>query len=52
MGKPYDMYSPIVAMDVAAEKATLEPRLGIARRKDRKAPRQTVRIGEAKRMLT
>jgi hypothetical protein len=30
-GAPYEMYSPIVAMDVAAAKATELPRLGKAR---------------------
>lgn len=32
-GIPYEMYSPMVAMDVAAEKATVLPRLGSPRMK-------------------
>lgn len=46
------MYSPIVAIEVAAEKATALPTLGIARRKARKAASQTVRIGEWNRSST
>ncbi len=46
------MYKPIVAMEVAAEKATVEPNDGIARRKERNAPSQMVRIGERKRAST
>jgi len=42
----------MVAMEVAAAKATLEPREGMARRKARKAASQTVRIGERKREST
>ena len=41
-----------MAMDVAAEKATVEPREGMARRKERNAARQMVRIGAEKRGLT
>ena len=40
------MYSPIVAMEVAAVKATEEPRDGVARQKARKAASQMARIGE------
>ena len=36
----------MVAMEVAAAKATEEPREGRARRKERKAASQTVRMGE------
>lgn len=32
MGRPYDMYKPMVAMDVAAENATDDPRDGRASR--------------------
>jgi hypothetical protein len=46
------MYRPIVAIEVAAAKATLEPREGMARRKARKAASQTVRMGERKRVST
>lgn len=46
------MYSPIVAMEVAAAKATEEPREGRARQKLRKAASQTVRMGERKRSST
>ena len=46
IGIPYEMYKPIVAMDVAAAKATLLPREGRARQKERKAASQTVRMGE------
>ncbi len=42
----------MVAMDVAAEKATVEPSEGIASRKARKAARQTVRIGAWNLALT
>ena len=38
----------MVAMEVAAAKATEEPREGMARRKERNAASQTVRIGERK----
>jgi hypothetical protein len=38
---PYEMYRPIVAMEVAALKATLEPSEGRARQKERKAASQT-----------
>ena len=41
-----------MAMEVAAAKATVEPREGKARQKDRKAASQTVRIGERKRSST
>lgn len=46
------MYSPIVAMDVAAAKATEEPSEGRARQKERNEASQTVRIGERKRLST
>lgn len=46
------MYKPIVAIDVAAEKATLEPREGIARRKERNPARQIVRMGAENFELT
>lgn len=35
----------MVAIDVAAEKATVEPKDGMARRKERVAASQMVRIG-------
>ena len=40
------MYNPIVAMEVAAAKATEDPREGRAKQKARKAASQTVRMGE------
>ncbi len=43
---PYEMYKPIVAIDVAAAKATELPREGRDRRNARKAASQTVRTGE------
>jgi hypothetical protein len=46
------MYSPIVAIEVAAAKATLEPREGRERQKERVAASQTVRMGERKRSST
>lgn len=52
MGRPYEMYRPMVAMEVAAEKATLEPREGRARMKERVALSQMERIGERKRSST
>jgi hypothetical protein len=52
MGNPYEMYKPMVAMEVAAAKATLEPREGRARIKDRVAASQTARMGERKRAST
>lgn len=42
----------MVAMEVAAAKATEDPREGRARRKARKAASQTVRTGERKRVST
>ncbi len=42
----------MVAMEVAAAKATLEPREGRARRKERLAASQTVRMGLRKRSST
>ena len=39
-------------MDVAAVKATVEPKDGIANRNDRVAPSQIVRIGDLKRLST
>lgn len=52
MGRPYDMYRPMVAMDVAAENATDDPRDGRARRKDRITASQIVRIGDWNRAST
>ena len=46
------MYKPMVAIEVAAEKATVEPSDGIARRNDKDAPSQMVRIGALKRAST
>lgn len=46
------MYSPMVAIEVAAEKATVEPREGRARTKERVALSQMERIGERKRSST
>ena len=46
------MYSPIVAMDVAAAKATVLPREGRARQKESVAASQIVRMGELKRSST
>ena len=46
------MYKPMVAMDVAAANATLLPRLGSARMKERVAASQIVRIGEWNRLST
>lgn len=46
------MYSPIVAMEVAAAKATVEPREGRERQKLRVAASQTVRTGDWKRAST
>lgn len=46
MGRPYDMYKPMVAMDVAAENATDDPRDGRARRKESVTASQMVRIGD------
>lgn len=42
----------MVAMEVAAEKATVEPSEGRARMKERVAPSQMARIGERKRSST
>ena len=42
----------MVAIEVAAVKATVEPREGTARRKDRVAASQTVRMGERNRLST
>ena len=42
------MYRPMVAMEVAALKATVEPREGRARRNERVRASQMVRIGEWK----
>jgi hypothetical protein len=52
MGRPYEMYSPIVAIEVAAANATEEPSDGSARMKDSVAASQTVRTGERKRAST
>jgi|SRR3569833_1555483 len=46
------MYSPMVAIDVAAEKATVEPSDGMAKMNDSVAASQTVRIGDLKRAST
>lgn len=46
MGRPYDRYSPMVAMEVAAENATVDPSEGIASRNARKAAKQIVRMGD------
>lgn len=46
------MYKPMVAIEVAAENATLEPRDGIASRKDSVAASQMVLIGDLKRAST
>ncbi len=46
------MYRPTVAIEVAAAKATEEPREGRARQKERKAASQTVRMGERNRSST
>lgn len=46
MGRPYEIYRPIVAIEVAAEKATELPTDGMARRKANNAASQTVRMGE------
>lgn len=46
MGIPYEMYRPMVAIDVAAPKATELPSEGRDRQKARKAASQTVRMGE------
>lgn len=45
MGMPYEMYRPIVAIDVVPLNATCEPRDGRASRKEHEAPKMTVRIG-------
>lgn len=41
-----------MAMEVAAAKATVDPREGRARQKERKAASQTVRIGDRNRSST
>lgn len=46
------MYKPMVAIEVAAEKATVEPSDGSARRNDKNAPSQMVRMGALKRVST
>lgn len=46
------MYNPMVAIDVAAENATVDPSEGSARRNDNVAPSQMVRIGALKRTST
>ena len=46
------MYRPMVAIDVAAEKATVDPRDGIAKRKDSVAASHTVRMGALYRLST
>src|SRR6187402_3316217 len=52
IGRPYEMYSPMVAMEVAAAKATDDPRLGSERIKARTAASQTARMGDLKRAST
>lgn len=52
IGSPYEMYKPIVAIEVAAAKATLDPRDGRARMKDKVAASHTVRIGDRNRSST
>ena len=46
IGMPYEIYRPIVAIEVAAAKATDDPREGRAKQKDRNAASQTVLMGE------
>lgn len=46
------MYKPMVAIDVAAKNATVDPREGSARRNDKIAPSHMVRIGALKRAST
>jgi hypothetical protein len=46
IGIPYEIYRPIVAIEVAAAKATDDPREGRAKQKDRNAASQTVLMGE------
>lgn len=48
MGIPYEMYRPLVAIEVVPLRATSEPREGRARRKEQVAPKATVRMGEWK----
>lgn len=45
IGSPYERYKPMVAIDVAAAKATDEPSDGRPRMNARVAARQMVRIG-------
>jgi hypothetical protein len=52
IGMPYDMYNPMVAILVAAAKATEEPRDGRPRMKARVAASQIVRVGDRKRLST
>jgi hypothetical protein len=52
IGIPYEMYRPMVAMEVAAAKATEEPREGRPRQKAQKAASQMVRTGARKRAST
>jgi hypothetical protein len=51
-GRPYEMYNPMVAIEVAAAYATDEPRLGSARMKERVAASHTAGIGERNRAST
>lgn len=51
IGIPYERYSPTIAIEVAAEKATYKPRDGIARRKDSPAARRTARVGICIRLV-
>lgn len=52
IGMPYDVYNPIVAILVAALKATEEPRDGRDRRKERLQASHTVRTGDFRREST
>lgn len=49
---PYDIYRPMVAIDVAAVKATVDPSDGMARRNERNAASQMVRMGALNRAST
>ena len=52
MGIAYETYSPMVAMDVAAENATVDPREGRPRKNESVHASQTVRTGVLDRLLT
>lgn len=49
---PYEIYNPMVAIEVAAEKATLLPKLGKPRMNERVHASQTVRIGDCRFLST